>query len=474
MLISSVPGLMIAGTGGDCGKTLISLSLAAYFRSIKFAVAAFKKGPDYIDAAWLSWAAGSTARNLDTYMVDKEIVRQRFFYIIQGADLALIEGNRGLYDGLDKAGTHSSAELAKLLGIPVILVVNAEKVTRTTAAVVLGCMKMDAEVNITGVIFNKVAGGRHEEILRKSLESVCGIPAIGFIPILKEEFLPGRHLGLVTPYEHPDKEKLADALPKIAEKYLDINLLKEISRRSKRGEFFEPYQPITNKPREVRICVFSDSAFSFYYPENLEAMENAGAEIIQVSSLTAEKLPECEGLYIGGGFPETHLQALSRNRSLLISVKEAAEWGMPIYAECGGLMYLCQSMQWGEEEFPLAGVFPVRLQMEKKPQGHGYMEVEADCDTPYFPKGSIIRGHEFHYSRMIEGTDKVDTIFRVKRGSGSFSGRDGLIYKNTVGCYLHIHALGAQMWAENFVAAGKKFKTVNRKRFKLVLSGEGA
>ena len=458
MLSPRIPRLMIAGAGGDCGKTLIALSLAANFRARHLAVAAFKKGPDYIDAAWLSWAAGKPARNLDTYMIEREIVRQRFFHHISGADIALIEGNRGLYDGLDEVGTHSSAELSKLLGTPVVLVVNAAKVTRTTAALVLGCLKLDPEVNLAGVIFNRVAGLRHESILKRSLETVCALPALGALPKLSGEALPGRHLGLVTPYEHPDPDRLMEMLPVVAEKYLDLDLLQDIARRAIPLEIKQEYQPPAAVKPHVRICVFADSAFSFYYPENLEALAEAGAEIIQVSSLKADKLPECGGLYIGGGFPETHLLPLSQNLSLLASVKAAAEKGMPIYAECGGLIYLCRSLKWNCEEYPLAAVFPVKLTMEPTPQGHGYMEIEADKENPYFSKGAVLHGHEFHYSRMTEGIDTVDTIFSVKRGRGCFSQRDGLIFKNTVGCFLHLHALGAPMWAGNFVKAAGKFK----------------
>ena len=453
------PSLLIAGTGGDSGKTLVALSLSAYYKSRGLAVAAYKKGPDYIDAAWLKWASGKPARNLDTYMVEKVLVKKTFFEKSADADISIIEGNRGLYDGMDEGGTHSSAELAKLLGVPVILIVNAAKVTRTTSAIVLGCMKLDPQVNIAGVIFNRVAGARHESILRKSLESICGIPAVGFIPQLKESnLLPGRHLGLVTPEENPQKEKLAAFLPDISDKYFDLDLIEKIAGSAENAENIQPASIAEIHTPRVRIGCFSDSAFSFYYPENIEQLQNSGAEIIEISSLTTPALPECDGLYIGGGFPETHMSELSKNRGLMSSVKQAAENGLPIYAECGGLIYLCDSLQWGDEVYPLAGVFPLKLQMEKKPQGHGYCEAVVDHDNIFFDNQTVLKGHEFHYSRIIDGKEQVTACFRINRGTGSFDRRDGLIYKNVLACYLHLHALGCPCWADNFIEASRRFR----------------
>jgi len=453
------PSLLIAGTGGDSGKTLVALSLTAYYKSRGLAVAAYKKGPDYIDAAWLKWASGKPARNLDTYMADRSLVIKTFFENSADADISIIEGNRGLYDGLDEGGTHSSAELAKLLGVPVILIVNAAKVTRTTSAIVLGCQILDPQVNIAGVIFNRVAGSRHESILRKSLESICAIPAAGFIPKLKEsDLLPGRHLGLVTPEENPHKEKLSAFLPEIAEKYLDVELIRKIAGSALMKDDY-PAVPLAAKQEPMaKICCFSDSAFSFYYPENIEDLEKAGAEIVGISSMTTPALPECDGLYIGGGFPETHISELSKNRSLMSSVKQAAENGLPIYAECGGLMYLCDSLRWGDEEYSLAGVFPLKLAMEHKPQGHGYCEAVVDCENIYFDSRTVLKGHEFHYSRIAAGKEKVTTCFKINRGSGSFDHRDGLIYKNVLACYLHLHAQGCPDWADNFVEAARRFR----------------
>lgn len=457
MILEANPSIFIAGTGGDCGKTLVSLSLTAYYKSTGLVVAAYKKGPDYIDAAWLKWILQAPARNLDTYMVQEDIVREQFFYNSRKADISIIEGNRGLYDGLDPDGTHSSAELAKLLGTPIILVINAAKVTRTVAAIIYGLTHFDPDVPVAGVIFNRVAGSRHESILQKSLEAIDGPPVVGFIPKLPQgDFLPGRHLGLVTPEEHSRKEELLKFLQQIVEKYCDTDALTTIAQTASGKVHYENHT-LSIVKRQVKICYFSDSAFTFYYPENLEALARAGAELIPLSSMSALELPDCHGLYIGGGFPETHVTRLSANSGLMKSVKDAAEQGMPVYAECGGLIYLCRSLKWGDDEHPFAGVFPLILSMEKKPQGHGYCEVIADFRNPFFKLGSRVRGHEFHYTRIIKGMESTKTSFSVQRGAGCFNQRDGLVYKNVLAAYLHIHALGNSDWALNFVNACRDY-----------------
>ena len=458
---SACPRIMIAGTGGDCGKTIVSLSLLAKWSSKGITVSAFKKGPDYIDAAWLKWASQSPVRNLDTFMVEKKRLRQWFFLNAEGKDVVLIEGNRGLYDGMDLEGTHSSAELAKLLDTPVILVVNTVKVTRTVAALVMGCQRFDRLTHIAGVILNRVGGKRHAEIARKSIEEYCGIPVLGVIPKLPDEdFLPGRHLGLVTPEEHENIEELRGKLLGIAD-YLDAEQILQIARRAPQVPPLEgPYSRFNIQgEKRVRICFFNDSAFTFYYLENLEALEDAGAELTGISSMSAQELPPCHGLYIGGGFPETHVQRISANKRLMNSIKAAAEKGLPIYAECGGLIYLSRSLEWEGREYPLADVFPLKLRMEGKPQGHGYCIAKVKGANPFFTPRTTLKGHEFHYTMPIQGMHDVKAVLQMERGAGIYSGWDGALYKNTLAGYLHIHALGVEEWSRNFVSAAEKYKS---------------
>ncbi|MBC8204995.1 MAG: hydrogenobyrinic acid a,c-diamide synthase (glutamine-hydrolyzing) [FCB group bacterium] len=448
----SIPRIIIAGSGGDAGKTIVSAGLTACWRKKGLQVAPFKKGPDYIDAAWLKAAGGIAARNLDTYIMGVDGVKRSFYRNSAQADICLIEGNRGLYDGFDVHGTHSTAELAKILKTPVVLVINVTKVTRTAAAFVLGCQKMDTEVDIAGVIINQVSGSRHEKIIRDSIEQICGIPVLGAVPRLKgENLLPGRHLGLVTPEEHGGLEGLFDKIADLIEKYVDTGKILDFARQAPVLDFDIDSRESKRLAGTVKIGYFSDSSFTFYYPDNLEALQAEGAVLIPISSLNDKSLPECGGLLIGGGFPETHAEALSKNIPLLDSVIDFAAKRKPVYAECGGLIYLCRSLKIKDKIYQFAGVFPLDLEMMSNPQGHGYSEVEVDRRNPYFPIGTILRGHEFHYTRIISGSEDVNTAYSVLRGTGCFGGRDGLFSNNVLASYLHLHASGTPQWAENFV-----------------------
>ncbi len=455
-MIQPMPRVVIAGTGGDSGKTLVSLSLLAAWRAQGHRVAAFKKGPDYIDRAWLAWASGMEARNLDQYLMTDPRLLGSFAEAAAGARVSLVEGNRGLHDGMDGAGTYSTAELAKLLDAPVVLILDATKTTRTAAAVALGCQQLDPDCRVAGVILNRVAGARHERVLREAVDQATGLPVLGVIPRQRSlaELLPDRHLGLVTPDEHDDRVGLADRLTAQGA-HLDLELLLSLADSAPPlapGE--SPFAGDPSVDPVVRIGYFSDSAFTFYYPENLRALEHAGAELVPISALADPELPAVQGLYIGGGFPETQARALTENSTLRAAVKRASEDGLPIYAECGGLMYLAESFTWMDQTYPMAGVFPLRLAVEKRPQGHGYMEVETQDASPFLPAGIRLRGHEFHYSRVLSG-EAPESIYRVLRGTGTGQGRDGLRRANTVASYLHLHAVGTPEWAPGLVAAAR-------------------
>ena len=331
--------------------------------------------------------------------------------------------------------------------------------SRTAAATVLGCQQLDANVRIAGVILNRVAGSRHEQVVRDSIESMCSVPVLGAIRRVSDiRYLPDRHLGLITPEEHPELEGLSETISKLIDNSVDVEGILTIGQQAPvLAAISSPEKPIAADP-QTRIAYFNDSAFTFYYQDNLEALEAAGAALIPVSSLESSQLPPCDGLYIGGGFPETHAERLGDNQSLMQSVKSQAESGLPIFAECGGLIYLCRSIFYKHKTFPLSGVFPIDLEMHAKPQGHGYMEVRVDQENPFFPRETKIRGHEFHYSSLIGDTSGIETIYTVLRGIGSFKRRDGLTFRNVLASYLHIHAAGLPQWAENFVNLTKKCK----------------
>ncbi|MEJ2722030.1 MAG: hydrogenobyrinic acid a,c-diamide synthase (glutamine-hydrolyzing), partial [bacterium] len=410
-----------------------------------------------------SSAAGTVCRNLDTFLVDPRMVSGTFVTHACESDIAVIEGNRGIFDGSDAEGTHSTAELAKLLAAPVVLIVNATKVTRTIAALVKGCVEFDPGLNIAGVILNRVAGKRHLSVIKDSISSSTGVPVVGAIPKLGggATLIPGRHLGLVTPAEFDGSAGLKKALLEIAERHLDVDGLIEIARGADPAEVDAAPVGIDKTPAgtagATTIGYFKDSAFTFYYPENLEALEKQGSRLVPVSSVDDARLPELDGLYIGGGFPETHAETLSRNRTMMESVREAAERGLPIYAECGGLIYLARSLRWNEKVHPMADLFPVDLQMHSRPVGHGYSVVRVDGPNPFYPVGTEIRGHEFHYSGPVGGTGDVTSCMAVDRGVGLGESRDGLIVGNTLACYTHVHADGVAEWASSLVTKAAEY-----------------
>ncbi|UCD94858.1 MAG: hydrogenobyrinic acid a,c-diamide synthase (glutamine-hydrolyzing) [Candidatus Zixiibacteriota bacterium] len=451
-MTASIPRLMIAGLSGDSGKTIVCLSIMHALRCKGLNVSAFKKGPDYIDSAWLGRVAGKTCRNLDTFMVDSDAVLCSFIKNAFESDITLIEGNRGVFDGKDIRGTHSSGELAKLLRSPVILVINCSKVTRTTAAVVSGCLSFDPKVNFAGVILNKVAGKRHRGIITESIEKYCKLPVLGAIPRLGDDsvIIPGRHLGLVTPREFEKAARLEDLLREIADRHLDIEGLMKIAHSAPPLGMPESGSLPHSEPK-VRIGYFNDSVFTFYYPENLEALQSEGAELVAISSTEDKSLPDVDALYIGGGFPETQAECLNKNQDMLRSVRAAAEDGLPIYAECGGLIYLSGSLTFKDKKYPMAGVFPTNLIMKPKPAGHGYSTVRVDRPNPFFEVGTEIKGHEFHYSALKADKQSFESCLDVEVGVGLGEGRDGLLYRNTIACYTHIHADGVESWASNMV-----------------------
>jgi len=464
-MTTSSSRLVIAGLSGDSGKTIASLSILTALRERGFSVSVFKKGPDYIDPAWLSSVSQTVCRSLDTYMVDPEVVVRSFVTHAEGSDISVIEGNRGIFDGRDVSGTHSTAQLAKLLRAPVVLVINAAKATRTLAAIVKGCVDFDPGVNIAGVILNRVAGERHLKVLSESIGKYSGLPVLGAIPNLDGDsaLIPGRHLGLITPSECRDGAALQPRLREIAERHLDIDGIIEIARSAGSLSCAAPDSRPVN-PVRARIGYFKDSVFTFYYPENLEALEAEGARLVPVSSLADQSLPDVDALYIGGGFPETHAERLMRKRSMMKAVKEKALEGLPIYAECGGLIYLARSLRFNDVVYPMAGLFPIDLVMHPKPVGHGYTSLRVDLPNPFYAVGTSLRGHEFHYSGLADGPQEAESCMRVESGAGVGGTRDGLVRCNTLACYAHVHADGVESWAAAVVSRAADHAVRRRKR----------
>ena len=469
---------MIAALRGGSGKTILSIGLIAAWYKRNKSIAPFKKGPDYIDTGWLALAAGRPCYNLVTFLLQSPQILQSFLTHTHPEDIAVIEGNRGLYDGIDLAGSTSTAELAKLLKTPVLLCVDCTKITRTMAAVIAGLIQFDPDVMIKGVVLNRVAGARHERILRDNIEHYCGIPVLGAIPKLKTQIFPERHMGLVPTPEHDWAGKSIDTAAQVASDHIDLDAVYDCIqdlppleatevRRQKtenppspkgfgvagRGQRSDDRSQIAeDEAKRPRIGIIKDSAFQFYYPENIDALKVAGADIVFISPLAQNKLPTLDALYIGGGFPETHAQQLAENKSFRDALKAMAEDGLPIYAECGGLMYLGQELVLEEKSYPMVGVLPLTFDFYSRPQGHGYTVVTVENENPYYEVGAEIRGHEFHYSRVLRwsGAEK-DLVFRMQRGVGITKDKDGICYKNVLATYTHIHALGTPHWAPALV-----------------------
>jgi len=435
--------------------------------------APFKKGPDYIDAAWLTRAGGRVCRNLDLFLMSADTVLRSVMESAAGAQVAVIEGNRGLFDGLDAVGSCSTAELAKLLEAPVLLAVDCSKATRTVAALVLGCQQMDPGVLIRGVVLNRVGSPRHEDVVRASIEQSCGIPVVGAIPRLPTALFPERHLGLVPPQESDDVQEPIGAASTAIEEYIDLEAILEIARgapavwvdRLRSGMTEQAQSNSEIAGQKTKIGLFQDAAFQFYYPENIEALEAAGAEIVAVSPIQDGGLPNVGALYIGGGFPETLATQLADNVPFRRCLAQAVASGLPVYAECGGAVYLGERLFYDNHEYPMVGALPVTFAFGTKPKGHGYVELEAIESNPFYSIGERLKGHEFHYTyphAVDEGRARF--AFRVRRGYGFNGLNDGICRHNVLATYTHVHALGTESWAPSLVRAAEHYKSVKESR----------
>ncbi len=386
---TSFPRLVIAAPQGRSGKTTVTLGLGAALAGRGLTVQPFKKGPDYIDPSWLTEAAGRPCRNLDPFfLVSTEEIQQALLKGGRGADLCLIEGNHGLYDSIDEEGSGSTADVARCLQAPIILVVNTARMSRSVAAMVHGYQTFEPDVRLAAVILNNVAGSRHQTKLRQAIESHCGIPVLGALPRRQELTIPDRHLGLIPRAEQDGLIPAIQACREAAEQYLDLDTVVNIARAAPHlpaednvaasGEMMATND--SSRQDRVRVGVIRDRAFTFYYPENLEALVEAGAELVFFDALQDTRLPEIDALYIGGGFPEVFMAELSANKRLRQEIRSTIEAGLPVYAECGGLMYLTRRIVWGQCSAEMVGVLPCQVELTDHPQGHGYVLGKAETD----------------------------------------------------------------------------------------------
>jgi len=457
----NIPRVVITAPHGQSGKTTVSIGLIGALVKSGLIVQPFKKGPDFIDPSWLSKVSGRSCRNLDCFLMDEEAIRKSVAETGKDAQIAVVEGAMGMFDGLDLEGSGSTAQIAKIIEAPVILVVNCNRMTRSVAPLVKGFKDFDPEVNVAGVILNNVARARHQDILIGAIEKYCDLPVLGVIPKNSSFAIPNRHLGLVPVEEEKGLEQAIEAIVKIAQDSLDLKKIFEIASKAPALKVENISHPIVlnrdNKP--VKVGVIKDRSFTFYYPENLQSLEQAGAELVFINALEDKRLPDIDALFIGGGFPEIFARELGENETLRSSLAQRIEEGLPVYAECGGLMYLGRSIIQKDRHFPMVGALPFDVLLKNKPQGHGYTLMGVEKNNPFFNPNETVKGHEFHNSCLVNlDTQGVDFAFSVKRGHGIDGKKDGIVYKNVLACYNHIHASGTKCWAENMVSAASSFR----------------
>ncbi|MEE9302635.1 MAG: cobyrinate a,c-diamide synthase [Thiotrichaceae bacterium] len=477
----TLPRIYISAAHKSSGKTTLSLGLCAALTRLGHSIQPLKKGPDYIDPLWLGAASQAICYNLDFNTMSNDEILHMLESKSTGKNMTLIEGNMGLYDGTDLKGTNSNASMAKLTHTPVILVIDAQGVTRGVAPLLLGYASFDPDIHIAGVIFNKVAGDRHEQKLIAVTEHYSDIPVLGCVRRSSDLILVERHLGLM-PYNESNKasakiELIADRV----ENQVDIEKILLISKQAPELPKYQSSPTLnsttsatktatqsdtkTATPSDrITIGICRDESFGFYYADDLEALTSAGAELITINTLRDNELPMIDALFIGGGFPETQMHALSKNTSMRKSIYNAIESGMPVYAECGGLMYLSESISWGEDSCEMVGIIPATTMMADTPKGRGYVELR-ETDNMKWPNDSSARhiaAHEFHYSRLEDKqgqlTQKGTFAYAVERGYGIDGEHDGWLYKNLLASYSHMRDTSKYHWAKRFVRFIKNTK----------------
>lgn len=438
--------LMVSAAARSSGKTTVASALAAVLARRGLAVQPFKKGPDFIDPQWLAAAAGTPCRNLDMRLQGAEGVRA-YWARHAAADVAIVEGNQGLYDGVDGG---SNAALAKLLGLPVVVVMDARGMGRTAAALALGLAAFDRDLRVAGIVLNRVAGSRHEATLRTAIETEAGVRVLGAIPELDGAALVQRHLGLVPPNEAGAAAATIESLAQRVGTHLDVDaILAAAAQVAPAPAPARIARAISNGPR---IGIATDRAFGFYYADDLEALQEAGAALVVIDTLRDAHLPRIDGLFLGGGFPETCGRELAMNGTLRAELRQAIDAGLPVYAECGGLMYLTRSLTHGRDTYAMVGAIAADAVMHDKPAGKGYVTLAETASHPWGGTAATIEAHEFHYSTLENVDPRTTFAYRVLRGHGIDGRHDGIVHRNVLASYAHLRSVGGNDWAARFVA----------------------
>jgi len=444
--------LLVSAAHKSSGKTTVCIGLAAALAARGEGVQPFKKGPDYIDPIWLSLAAGRPCYNLDPYLSPAEEIRASFARRMQGATLGLIEGNKGLHDGLDLHGSNSNAALAVMLGAPVVLVIDARGMTRGVAPLILGFQAFEPKANIAGVILNQLGGARHESKLRAVIEHYTRVPVVGAIPRDDALAIEERHLGLIPGNEAPAARARIAAIAQRVAQEVDLDRLLSLAAAPPLAAASPP--PAAQAPGDpVRIAIARDEAFGFYYADDLEALGEAGAELVPFDALHDARLPEADGLFIGGGFPEARMDELSANAALREDIRRSVANGLPTYAECGGLMYLARGIDWKGRRAPMVGAIPADIVVHERPVGRGYVHLRETGSAPWpgAAPASPVRAHEFHYASAENLPPDARFAYEVERGHGIDGRHDGFVQGNLLASFAHLRSVTASPWAGRFV-----------------------
>ncbi|NWG39509.1 MAG: cobyrinate a,c-diamide synthase [Hydrogenophilaceae bacterium] len=448
---------LISAAHKSSGKTTLSIGLCAALKRRGLKVQPYKKGPDYIDPMWLTRASGRPCRNLDFYLMGHEEVTDVFEKQAVDADVALVEGNKGLYDGLDLDGSNSNAALSKLLSIPVVLVIDARGMTRGVAPLILGYQAFDRDIRIAGVILNQLGGSRHEGKLRAVIEHYTDVPVIGAVQHEAGMQILERHLGLIPSNEAAEVDSQIDRIAERVSQQVDLDRLLALTQHEYQSK---PLNVVPRPPATCRIGIARDAAFGFYYSDDLLALEEGGAELVPINTLRDRHLPHIDGLIIGGGFPESFMSELEANVSLRQDIRRAIDAGLPAYAECGGLMYLSRTLRWKDETKEMVGVIPGNVVMHDRPVGRGYVRLKETGASPWDSDAPAaeIHAHEFHYSSIENLPDGLIYTYDVLRGHGIDGKRDGLVYRNLLASYTHLRSTRRFSWVKRFLALVEKHK----------------
>ncbi len=448
--------LYLSAAHKSSGKTTVTLGLCAAYAARGISVSPFKKGPDYIDPMWLTMAAGLPCHTLDFYTMEQEEILDLYHQERRGSDLVLVEGNKGLYDGLSLDGSDSNGAMTKLLKLPVVLVINTNGITRGIAPLLQGYQQFDSDIEFAGVILNQTGNSRHEQKLQQVVEHYTDFSVLGTIRRHPDLEIVERHLGLVPSNEADAARNKIESIRKAVESQVDLDRILELAKEEPEAIPKEVMVSLQRDDPPVRIGIARDEAFGFYYAADLEAFKSHGAELVSFSPIHDKELPEVDGLLFGGGFPETHMALLEQNRTMRQQVHEAIDAGMPAYAECGGLMYLSRSIEWKDRSAAMVGVIDGVCCMHKRPQGRGYARFSRDGVTE-------IPAHEFHYS-SLEGLPETSRFAHtIHRGVGIDGKNDGIIYKNLLAGYVHQRNTRENPWVKAFVERVREHKQQKNK-----------